>query len=817
MKKKDPTIEGPAGKGRGPGKETPRPSPAGSANKPAITSSMTKSYLADIFEIAMDGIFIIDLGGRYRDVNPSGCEMFGYARDEFLASDVRLLLFPQDVEAAFKMGATHWRTGAFLPEYRMRRKDGSEIWVEMTIRPLKAGGEDLVMGIKRDITERKKAEDRISALKEFYENIVETVPLGIHVVDGAFTVRSWNRYFEDYTSIKKEEIIGKNLFDAYPSLAANGWDVHYMKVMETGEPFSKDDYKFIKRVGPDKGKVVYQRTRILPLKDAGRVSGAITILEDVTERIQAEYKYSTMIRTATDGFMIIGPLGHIVDVNDAYCGLTGYARRELMTKGIWDVDAFESPEDIARRISRIMEAGSERFEARHRCKDGSTVDLDVSANFIDMAGGMFFVFYRDITERKKMEERLRTLSYGIEHNPTPVMIFNIAGEIEYVNQGFCEDTGYGREELVGKNIGIIRSDVHTPEFFKKMWDTITSGEVWMGDVCNRRKNGEKFWELKTVAPLKDSGGRITHFISIKIDDIERTRALEALRASEEKYRSLVDNLNVGVFRMHAAPECRFLQLNPAIVHIFGYAFAGELVDTEFQRLFKNQADMDAFVRELGSSGGAVMNRMYQFKKKDGTPIWASVSAKAQHGEDGTIKWIDGVIEDITERKHLEDRLHELSVMDELTGLYNRRGFLTLAEQELKVARRLGNDVILFFADLDGMKEINDNLGHKAGDGALIDAADILRESFRESDVIARIGGDEFVVLVMQNTDVKCELLNNRLQEKINEFNEQVVRPYKVSISFGIATTGAHDPVGIDELVTRADKRMYEQKRRKQKV
>ena len=172
-------------------------------------------------------------------------------------------------------------------------------------------------------------------------------------------------------------------------------------------------------------------------------------------------------------------------------------------------------------------------------------------------------------------------------------------------------------------------------------------------------------------------------------------------------------------------------------------------------------------------------------------------------------------DDITEQKRLESELHTISLTDELTGLCNRRGFITLAGQQLKIAERTKKDMLLFFADLDKMKHINDTLGHQAGDIALVEAAAILKEVFRESDIMGRMGGDEFAILAIDTTDEAREVLVNRLHNTLDNYNKSEGRNYQLSLSIGIARYDPETPSTLDELMTQADTMMYEEKRNKQ--
>jgi two-component system cell cycle response regulator len=163
---------------------------------------------------------------------------------------------------------------------------------------------------------------------------------------------------------------------------------------------------------------------------------------------------------------------------------------------------------------------------------------------------------------------------------------------------------------------------------------------------------------------------------------------------------------------------------------------------------------------------------------------------------------------------LQEKIRAMSVTDELTGLYNRRGFFTLAEQELKTANRQKRKIYLIYADLDNLKEINDAFGHLAGDLILIETAKTLRETFRQSDIIARIGGDEFIVILVGTNRSDAESVASRLQKNIDIHNQKIINNHNLSISFGIACYDPEFPSSIVELLNYADKSMYVHKKYK---
>jgi two-component system, cell cycle response regulator len=167
-----------------------------------------------------------------------------------------------------------------------------------------------------------------------------------------------------------------------------------------------------------------------------------------------------------------------------------------------------------------------------------------------------------------------------------------------------------------------------------------------------------------------------------------------------------------------------------------------------------------------------------------------------------------------ERKRLLTEMRNLSLRDDLTGLYNRRGFFALAEQRFKVARRENTRLLFIIADIDGLKNINDSFGHELGDHAIRDAAGILKDTFRESDIIGRIGGDEFAIVVEESSPESAATVTARLSDEIDVFKKEHVRHYQLSVSIGIAHCDPISSCSIDEILAKADKLMYQQKKAK---
>lgn len=286
---------------------------------------------------------------------------------------------------------------------------------------------------------------------------------------------------------------------------------------------------------------------------------------------------------------------------------------------------------------------------------------------------------------------------------------------------------------------------------------------------------------------------------------------KALRKSQKKYEELFDSTLDGVFQVNA--DGIFTLMNRSGAGILGYETAGEIIGRPSIEYWINPGDRDAYWTELRVRK-SLSAYPIKAKKKNGEPIELESSSRIIEDEEGNFLGIEGILRDVTDRKNMEEQLHLLSLTDELTGLYNRRGFLTLAEHLLKMTDRLRRGLFMLYADLDYLKEINDTFGHPEGDKALVEIAHLLKENFRNSDIIARIGGDEFVVIPVGFAGDDIHLIADRLQKSLEISNSGTNRSWELSMSAGMAYYDPENPCSIDELLIQGDRAMYEEKKRK---
>jgi diguanylate cyclase (GGDEF)-like protein/PAS domain S-box-containing protein len=287
---------------------------------------------------------------------------------------------------------------------------------------------------------------------------------------------------------------------------------------------------------------------------------------------------------------------------------------------------------------------------------------------------------------------------------------------------------------------------------------------------------------------------------------------EALRTSEESLRELFENASDIIYTHD--PKGNFTSLNLAGQRITGYTLEEALHLNIAQVVAPKYLKTAREMIERSTEEAQATRYELEIFARDGRRIPLEVSTRVIMKR-GQALGVQGIARDITERRRTEETLRSLSLIDDLTGLYNRRGFLALAEQQVKLTQRTGHGFTLVFADLDGLKKINDTHGHKAGDGALRAVAEMLKSSFRESDIIARLGGDEFTILALEDYEAPARrAVTARLMENLKKYARQENRPYDLSLSIGVVHFNPESGCSLEELIAQADTAMYEEKQGK---
>ncbi len=402
---------------------------------------------------------------------------------------------------------------------------------------------------------------------------------------------------------------------------------------------------------------------------------------------------------------------------------------------------------------------------------------------------------------------LEGMAYRCRNDASWTMIF--------VSQGALGLCGYSAAELVDETRITWERITHADDRLR-VRRCIEQAVAAVGRFCVhyriRTASGILKWVIERGVAVADEQGEIV--VEGFIEDITAQRAiLDALEQAELRYRSIFENASEGIFQ--STRDGRYLAANPALARIYGYDSATELVadlaDIE-RRLYVEGGRREAFCR-LMEHQGEVLNFESEVYRRDGTRIWISENAHVVRGANGEFICYEGTVQDISERKHYQQQLERQANHDLLTGLPNRILLNDRIEQGLARAARLGYYLTLVFIDLDNFKFINDGLGHVAGDELLKSIAARLAGSLRGSDTVARVGGDEFVLVLSDHYRISTVI--SLLERVLNEIRRPVTlagREFQVGASIGVAMFPG-DGEDAQTLLKHADIAMYAAKKR----
>jgi len=648
------------------------------------------AHLRVLTEVSPVGIFRTDANGQCIFVNERYCEITGLTREAALGEGWAGAIYPDDAERVFAAwNETVRERRPFNIECRYRQTNGETIWIlAQAMAEVDSNGHLRgYVGSITDISERRRVEDALQASEERYRNIVETAQEGIWQVDAENRTVFVNQKMADTLGYSVEEMSGRSIFDFMDESAR---DIA-MQNIERRRQGVADEYEF--RFLAKDGRTVWALVNASPIFDSeGRYTGAFAMVADITARkraetalTQSEQNFRALIADANIGVLVHYDGKHVFG-NARLLEMLGYTQDEFYGTNMKDiVRPDEYPKVLARYTARVAgEKVPNNYDTVLQAKDGRSIPVELTSTRTHWEGkAAGLVLMQDITEREHAVEEMRKLSSAVEQTADAVMITSPEGVIEYVNSAFEHTTGYARDEVVGQAPRFLKSDRHEPEFYRRLWETILSGEVFSDVFVNRRKDGSIYYEEKTITPLKDTTGRITNFVSTG--------------------------------------------------------------------------------------------------------------------------------KDVTERTQIQERLQYLAQHDVLTQLPNRMLLFDQLKRALVRARRHERLVAVLFIDLDRFKNINDSLGHEAGDHLLQQLSERLRACVRDDDTVARFGGDEFVILlddVAQQADVG-EMAQKVLDELVQPFNIDG-RQFYITASIGVSLF-PNDGEDSSTLLKHADVAMYRAK------
>ena len=773
------------------------------------------------------GVYIVQQG-KFVYTSPIYRKLTGYAEHELIGVNSLEYVHPEDKDKVRQQAIKCLKgESSDSYEYRYIKKNGEIMWILEMITSIVYHGKRAALGSFMDITARKHMEEALRQSEERYRTIIEDIEEGYYEVDlqGNFTFASDSICATlGYT---REELIGMSYKNYVPNEQFDYVYNIFKKVYETGKPIKSYSLINIRK----NGERIHVEDSVAPLSDKnGKIIGFKGITRDITQRKimeeilqKSEDYFREITENSSDVIIITESNGNIKYCSRSVERCLGYKPEELTGKNafnfIYADDLPRAANDYSKAIQTKDTAIPNEFRVVH--KDGSVRLFEgLGKNLLDnpsVAG--FIMNIRDVTERKQLEiqkeaaqkslreseEKYRTILEKMEEG---LFELDLKGNITFVNDAECRKLGYSREELTGMNYRQFQ-DENTAKKTRQIFSEVYKKEepIQLLDVEIIRKNGSKAFNEISVSLLKDKEGKATGFRGISRDVTVRRQMEEMIRQSEEKYRTIINEVDEWYFEIDLAGNVIFV--NDAIVRSVGYP-PERLIGLNYKSFTSEERSGEVFkiFRQVYETREPIKNFPYEFVLPDGKITFFELSVFPKLDDQGKVVGFRGVGHDVTERKRTEEQLNYIATHDLLTGLPNRMLLMDRLKMATAQAKRNAQKLALMMLDLDNFKNVNDSLGHMVGDKLLKEISLRLTGRLRQNDTICRLGGDEFIILLpaIERVEDAVEVAKIILESFEQSFicNDHLINS---SISIGIAIY-PDDAQDIDVLMKNADMAMY---------
>ncbi len=648
-----------------------------------------------IFTYSPDVFFLLEAEGEnyhFLEASPATTHLFGLPPERFISEFDTLNPAYQKNGQAHKdamaeVQATAFEKGINRFEWLHLDADGNDLPCEITLVPVTLSGKSILFGTIHDIRERKVAEAKMIESEAKIKRLVNSIGEGLFEVDSKGDLTFINPKGCELLGYDEEELIGKNVHSVIHHSHADATDYPvencpmYLAFTE-GTIHTIEDEVLWKKDGAS-FPVSYTA---MPIKRGDLLTGAVITFQDITERKEAEHTIKESIyflnmtaENANLGLWDFYPQEDKILANRIWAEQFKYDEEDVRVSDDEWAELVESfslssvihPEDLEmvdQKIADHLEGKTETYEAEYRikCGDGTwkwisdigkVIERDSKGEALRMTG-----IHMDIDVRKQTEQELQIFSQAIKQSPVTVVITDPHGKITYVNPAFEIVTGYSPSEVIGENPRILNARTQDSSIYNELWNTISSGEVWQGELHNKKKNGEIFWERASIGPIKDNKGDIIFYVAVKEDIQDMKKAQEELEQMNFQSNMALDLAKAGYWHVPLKDDPGYYISSERGVAIFGDIPKDDFrydLDSEWMA-HVNAGDKEAATNTAQIYVDAIEGKIpfydaiYAVKRPvDGDIVWIHAIGKVIRDSEGVATDMWGVYQDITKEKMAE--------------------------------------------------------------------------------------------------------------------------------------------------------------------
>ena len=406
--------------------------------------------------------------------------------------------------------------------------DGSTVWALASYMPIRYQGEDAALGWFYDITERKLAEELLLRQKQFSEDVINSLPGIFYMLNKQGSFIRVNAQFQEVSGYSMDELDTMSALSFFDGKEKDLIAQRIQQAFETGDTSVEADF-------------IIKSGQKIPYYFSGHrtiINGETYIIglgTDISERKrlsrelnEREELFSAIFNQAPFGIELIDPdTLQFVEANPAACQMLGYTHEEFLRLRLIDTQSNMDEERLIEAVRQVEASAGVTFKSRHRTRSGDILDVEVNSRFLSLPGKRLLVgVWRDITESKRAEETLRITASVFDNTQEAIMITDVNNAIVNVNSAFTQITGYGREEVIGKNPKLLGSSQHGQDYFARMWACLNKSKAWRGEVWNQRKSGEIYAGMLSVSAICGEDGEVQRYVAV-FSDISYLKKHEA--------------------------------------------------------------------------------------------------------------------------------------------------------------------------------------------------------------------------------------------------------------------------------------------------